>query len=111
MLDERAEQTGGWHHFPHGVSVAFPLDLCGGVILEGTCSPVILVQRCINGEAVYEVWVGQIDAAVADEICVVLIQRLDARLPGVAAGCDEGPLVRMPEDLRKEPLLRFQAIV
>ena len=75
------------------------------------CSPVILVQGRINGEAVHEVRVGQVDAAVADEVCVVLLQGLNPGLPGVAAGCNEGPLVRMPEHLRKQPCLGGPATV
>ena len=64
------------------------------------CSPVILVQGRVDGEAVHKVWVGQVDAAIADKVCVVLLQCLDPRLPGVAASCDEGALVCMPEDLQ-----------
>ncbi len=69
-------------------------------------SPVILVQGRINGEAVHKVWVGQVDAAIADKVCMVFLQRLNPGLPGVAASCNEGSLVCMPEDLQNSQRLR-----
>ena len=68
------------------------------------CSPVIFVEGRVNGKAVHQVRIGQVDAAIADEVCMVLLQRFNARLLGVAACCNECALVAMPEHLHIQSL-------
>ena len=75
------------------------------------CSPIIFVQWRIDGEPVHKIWVGQVDAAIADEVCMVLLQCFNPRRPGVAASCNECPLVCVPEHLRKQPLSAFVSAI
>ena len=56
----------------------------------------------------HEVWVGQVDPAIADEVCMILLQRLDARLARVAPSRNECPLVSVPENLHQGTHLSLQ---